>query len=289
MDMTSGFFRRAARVLAVTFASVATVGVSLTAWAAPSAQYKGEVEYSVPVPRADLKPFSTFFVSRFEVFQDEDSAQFRLQLTLPRDLVGGQTVEVELVETGRQGSKISFTKDIGDAVCDVPRDWDTAKCTYKFNENLRDQVGIPEARAYLAKKYKGDRNLAKRDEVAVGIFLSTDSVGVADLRGFGSACSACTLGNGTWTSEYTNGTNVIEAELEFSRRTGHYFNNSGFGDLKNISYAGNVATGTWTYGGSQGWFRFVFDPESETFAGNWGSGAVGSPAKGTWTGSRLQD
>jgi hypothetical protein len=263
---------------------------SALGFAAPSAKFSGEVNYSVPVKQNDLKPFSTFFVSRFSVFQDEDDKTFRLNLTLPRDLVGGKNVEVQLTETGREGTKIKFTKDIGDAVCEVPADWNTAKCVYKFNDKLKEKFTEQEADSYLSQKYKGDVNLAKRKTVAIGIFRNTESIGEANLKSFDASCAACQVGNGVWTSDYTTADGTrIDAELEFTRTTGHYFNDSGFGNLSNIQYQGNTATGVWTYGNSKGWFQFLFDPDSETFSGNWGMGGLGTDVKGTWSGSRLQD
>jgi hypothetical protein len=275
--------------MAVTLRNGIVLGLSIAlnwaAWAEPQDFFEGEVEYRVPVSDSSFKSFSLFKVSKFVVTKDEFGS-FSIDLDLPRDLTAGKTISVNLVQSERDGHKISFTKDIGTAECLVPQTWETAKCTYRFNDQFKALVPLDEANKYLNQKYKNDGTLEKRKQVALNQFLkSTDPIGEAFPRA--QSCLACSQGNGVWDIQYTtpNG-NQISSVMELVQKEGRYFNKDGSGSLSQVIYQGNIATGTWKYGNSTGWFEFKF--EGDTFDGSWGNGRPGTPKVGRWTGSRLE-
>ena len=253
-----------------------------TAMAAPSAQFSGEMTYKLPVNSPELEPYSSFKTDNFEVYTNDDN-KFSISFRMPRDMTAGRPIDANLDETSRTGSKIKLEGDMGTAECDVPADWNTAKCVYTFAEAFKNSVPVNAATGFLDTKYKGDPSLPLRKKVIVNQLLkNNDSIGFAYPKK--SNCSGCELGRGNWMVQYSTKTGeTVDSEMEIMLDEGRYYNNSGSGKLSKIVYSGNTARGVWTWGSSVGWFEFNFDANGDrSFKGSWGFGNAGSPKVGFW-------
>ena len=266
----------------IALATFAICGINSIALAAPSAQFKGEMSYKLPVDSPELEPYSTFRTDNFTIKTNENN-KFLMTYPMPRDMTAGNPYYVVMSEVSRAGTKISFDGYMGSAVCDVPADWDTARCEYKFDHEYQSQVSETAATGFLDTKYKGDPSLPLRKKVIVNQLLkNNDSFGFAFPKN--SNCSGCELGRGNWMAQYSTKTGeTVDSEMEIMLDEGRYYNNSGSGKLSKIVYTGNTARGVWTWGSSVGWFEFNFDANGDrSFKGSWGFGNAGSPKVGFW-------
>ena len=257
------------------------------AFAERSASFKGQGEYIVPVTKNELKPLSKFAIHDLQVEKNADG-QFVMKFKMPYDLVGGKVLDISLLEQeGTSPDTISFINEAGLGFAECKgEDWPVTKCKYDF-QGLKGVLDVALTESYLSQKYKADPNLEKRKEVSVGIF-STEPIGEANLIRSWNGCDNCRLGNGEWTGSYTIGDEqTVNCRVSLEGKSGVYFNDTGSGVLKNLVYSANAVTGTWIYeNGSEGWFRFQFSNGAENFSGNWGTGAPGAPAQGTWEGEK---
>ena len=273
-------------ILAVGLLALHTFGASVTAFADSidrSNNMTGEMNYKVPVPadRSDLLPYATLSVSKYTVELNDDNVHV-LRFHLPFDITGGEIVNLEMVETTPLNAEtVQFSNSNGFAECKGP-DWDKMNCTYRLDGLHLDKAKLD---AYLESKYKGTNRVGPAKEVAER--FEGEPIGEAKTFGTdGNNCKGCSLGNGEWKIVYTNQGRPIESKMSLDRNHGNYFNPSGSGMLKNISYNGDVAKGRWQFDNSSGWFRFEFNDDGTSFTGAWGSGNDNGPQSGTWSGDR---
>ena len=238
-----------------------------------------DMDYSVPTPnRPDLVPYASFGV-QWQIHMQ--NGHHILSFDLPAEIQAGNPTTIELRDTNpnaQRGQTAHFQGQNGYADCNGG-DWDNVKCDMHF-QNL-PPFNKPMSDQFLDNEF-GPGSPQGTATKSVAEIFGYEPIGVVQKH---DDCSDCDVGNGTWSVRFFNG-QWIDASMTLNGHSGSYQSGSSLGSITDIDYNGMLASGHWSMGGQNGWFRFQFQ-NSGSFTGDWGYGQnVGQNSRGQWNGQR---
>lgn len=220
----------------------------------------------------------------------QPSGLFRLVVTMPPTLAGGQTVTSTYDQVaGDEDFPLKFTNFARpddyfhcNGYDEADSSWDGLGCRRMTLKGL-NAVPLAQRQNYAKQRYGG---------TAIGddVILVTTGVSGAQPAGsvefFSAANGDYAPWVGVWSIKYSApGGQIVQGKMYFDGFSGSYVTTSGAkGVLTHVSVGQDgSATGNWQMGSSTGFFTFYRNGTS--FTGDWN--ADDSDASGSWSGSRL--